>query len=194
MAILPLLTLPDNRLRQISKPVAKVGDEERLLMDNMLETMYAQNGIGLAAIQIGVAKRIITIDLAREGDLARENGLAHDGRGEVFYFVNPKITWQSQEMSSYQEGCLSVPEFFDDVARPSQCRVEFLDYHGKNKVLDCQGLLATCIQHEMDHLEGILFIDHLSRLKRQMVLKKASKALKVKARDLTNSEPQNLAL
>ncbi len=144
-------------------------------MDDMLDTLHDASGIGLAAIQVGVDKRIIVIDLERE-DLGRED---QDGAKETshpFYFVNPEIIWHSEELASYTEGCLSVPEFFDDVDRPAKCRVRFLDYDGAQQELDCDGLLATCIQHEMDHLEGILFIDHLSRLKRDLVLKKLTKS------------------
>ena len=180
MAVRPILTLPDPFLRQISKPVAEIGDAERALMDDMLESLYAANGIGLAAIQIGVAKRIIVIDLAREG------------KPEPLYFVNPQILWQSDELASYQEGCLSVPEFFDDIDRPARCHVGFLDYAGSQQKLECDGLLATCIQHEMDHLEGILFIDHLSRLKRQMVLKKLKKSAQLRQRE--RAEPLGVAL
>ena len=174
MAIRNLVQVPDERLRQISKPIKAVDDGIRILMDDMLETMYASNGIGLAAIQVGVAKRVIVIDLVREA--------AREGKAEPHYFANPEILWHSKELASYTEGCLSVPEFFDDVDRPARCRVGFLDYHGKKQELECDGLLATCIQHEMDHLEGILFIDHLSRLKRQRILKK------IKKQSLTTSQ------
>lgn len=168
MAVRTLIEVPDPRLREISKPVARVDDDLRALMDDMLETMYAENGIGLAAIQVGVAKRVIVMDLARED----KNG---SGKAQLYYFVNPEILWHSDELSSYTEGCLSVPEFFYDIDRPARCQIGFLDYHGEAQKLDCDGLLATCIQHEMDHLEGILFIDYLSRLKRQMILKKIKK-------------------
>ncbi len=181
MAIRPLITLPSALLRKVSKPVDGVGAAERQLMDDMLETLHAANGIGLAAIQIGIDARVIVIDLAREEG---------DEQTEPFYFGNPEIVWQSQEMASYTEGCLSVPEFFDDVDRPARCRVRFLDYHGAPQEMDCDGLLATCIQHEMDHLEGILFIDHLSRLKRDLVLKR----LKKSARRAKFDQPSGVAL
>ena len=164
MAIRPILTAPDPRLREVSKPVDAVTDDTRALMDDMLETMYDAPGIGLAAIQIGVPLRVIVMDLSEE-----------EGVRAPLYFVNPEILDPSEELSIYQEGCLSVPEYFDEVERPTQCQVSFLDYDGKPQLLDAQGLLATCIQHEMDHLEGVLFIDHLSRLKRERVLKKLKK-------------------
>ena len=187
MAIRGIIEVPDKRLKEISKPVATVSDATRALMDDMLETMYAANGIGLAAIQIGVPERVIVMDIApsssgdegSEGDeKSREDrydlsGLEDEGPR---FFVNPEITWTSDEMNNYQEGCLSVPGFYDDVERPAQCRVRFLDYHGQEQEIQCDGLLATCIQHEMDHLNGIVFLDRLSRLKRQMVLKKILKA------------------
>jgi len=170
MAIRKILTAPDPRLREISKPVERVDDELRALMDDMLETMYDAPGIGLAAIQVGVPLRVIVMDLA--GD---------DEEPAPQYFVNPEILDPSEDQAVYQEGCLSVPEFFDDVERPARCRVKFLDYHGEEQILDAEGLLATCIQHEMDHLEGVLFIDHLSRLKRDRVLKKLKKEQRLAA-------------
>lgn len=170
MSIRPILTAPDARLRQVSKPVEKVDDDLRALMDDMLETMYDAPGIGLAAIQVGVPLRVIVMDLAGEG-----------AEPEPRYFVNPEILDPSEEMSVYEEGCLSVPEYYDEVERPARCRVRYLDYDGEEQVLDAEGLLATCIQHEMDHLEGVLFIDHLSRLKRERVLKKLKKEQRLAA-------------
>ena len=164
MAVKTILTEPNSILRQISKPVEKVGKEEQKLMDDMLETMYAANGIGLAAIQIGVPKRIIVMDLGEK-----------DGKKDPRYFVNPVIKNKDQSKSTYEEGCLSVPNQFAEIDRPSKCEVEFLDYNGEKKILKTEGLLATCIQHEMDHLEGILFIDYLSKLKKTIILKKLSK-------------------
>ncbi|WP_411816862.1 peptide deformylase [Hyphococcus sp. DH-69] len=164
MSIRPILTAPDPRLREVSKPVDKVDDELRALMDDMLDTMYDAPGIGLAAIQIGVPKRVIVMDLAGE-----------DEEPAPRYFVNPEILDPSEETNLHEEGCLSVPEFFDAVERPAKCRIKFLDYDGNEQVLEAEGLLATCIQHEMDHLEGVLFIDHLSRLKRDRILKKLKK-------------------
>ena len=170
MAILPILTAPDPRLREISKPVEMVTDELRQLMDDMLETMYDAPGIGLAAIQVGVPKRIIVMDLAGEEEEPNPR-----------YFVNPEILDPSEELAVYQEGCLSVPEFFDEVERPATCRVKYLDYDGEEIILEADGLLATCIQHEMDHLNGVLFIDHLSRLKRDRVLRKLKKEQRLAA-------------
>ncbi|MGV6819659.1 MAG: peptide deformylase [Parvularcula sp.] len=161
MSILPILTAPDPILRQISKPVEAVTDELRQLMDDMLETMYAAPGIGLAAIQVGVPKRIIVMDLAGEDEPPAPR-----------YFVNPVIRDPSETCATYNEGCLSVPEFYEEVDRPATCVVDYLDYDGNPQTLSADGLLATCIQHEMDHLEGVLFIDHLSRLKRERILKK----------------------
>tara|TARA_Y100000992_G_scaffold230921_1_gene162075 strand:- start:513 stop:1031 length:519 start_codon:yes stop_codon:yes gene_type:complete len=164
MTVKTILTEPNNVLRKISEPVDKVGKEEKILMDDMLETMYAANGIGLAAIQIGVPKRIIVMDLGRE-----------DGKKDPRYFVNPVIKNKNLSKSTYEEGCLSVPNQFAEIDRPSKCEVEYLDYNGEKKILKAEGLLATCIQHEMDHLEGVLFIDYLSKLKKTMILKKLSK-------------------
>ena len=163
MTIKTIITEPNKILRQVSKPVPAVGNEERKLMDDMLETMYAANGIGLAAIQIGIPKRIIVMDISK------------DGKKNPMYFVNPIIRNKDKEKTTYEEGCLSVPDYFAEVDRPKYCEVEYLDYNGVSKVLEADGLLATCIQHEMDHLEGILFIDYLSKLKKTMIVKKLSK-------------------
>tara|TARA_B100000029_G_scaffold427734_1_gene437264 strand:- start:1670 stop:2188 length:519 start_codon:yes stop_codon:yes gene_type:complete len=164
MAVKPILTEPNKLLRIVSKPVEQVDIEEQKLMDDMLETMYAANGIGLAAIQIGVPKRIIVMDLSRDNEKKKPR-----------YFVNPVIKNKNSEKATYEEGCLSVPNQFAEIDRPSSCVVEYLDYLGKKQILHADGLLATCIQHEMDHLEGILFIDHLSKLKKSMIIKKLSK-------------------
>ena len=164
MAIKPIITEPNKLLRQISKPVEKITKEEQKLMDDMLDTMYAANGIGLAAIQIGEPKRIIVLDISK--DPAKKNPM---------YFVNPIIKNKDPQKATYEEGCLSVPNQFAEIDRPSQCDIEYLDYNGKKQFLHADGLLATCIQHEMDHLEGILFIDYLSKLKRSMIIKKLSK-------------------
>ena len=164
MAIKKILTEPDPFLREKSKKVEIVNDEIRSLMDDMLDTMYAAPGIGLAAIQIGVPKRVIVIDLARE-----------DEKKTPLYFVNPEIISNSDTDSSYEEGCLSVPGQFAEISRPNKCKVKVLNYNGVEQILETEGLLATCIQHEMDHLEGILFIDHLSKLKKNMIIKKLSK-------------------
>ena len=164
MSVKPILTEPNKILRQISKPVESIGDEERRLMDDMLDTMYAAPGIGLAAIQIGVPKRIIVMDISRDED-----------KKEPRYFVNPVIKNKNDITSKYEEGCLSVPDQFAEIERPNECEVEYLDYNGKKQLLKADGLLATCIQHEMDHLEGVLFIDYLSKLKKSMIIKKLSK-------------------
>ena len=166
MTIKKILTEPDPFLRQKSSEVQQVTDETRKLMDDMLETMYDAPGIGLAAIQIGVPKRVIVIDLSR------------DEKKSPLYFVNPKIIKKSDTDSTYEEGCLSVPGQFAEVDRPDKCHISFLDYNGKKQELKAEGLLATCIQHEMDHLEGILFIDYLSKLKKNLIVKKLSKQKK----------------
>ena len=194
MSVREIIEVPNPLLKTISAPVAEVGDDTRALMDDMLETMYDANGIGLAAIQIGVAQRIIVMDISQSysEDEAANKADAEDENDEEAaearrlrdllkdekprFFVNPEIIWTAEETRNYQEGCLSVPGFYDDVARPAQCKVKFLDYDGQPQEIDCDGLLATCIQHEMDHLNGIVFLDHLSRLKRQMALKKLKKA------------------
>ena len=164
MAIRSIITEPNKLLRQVSKPVSKVGKKEQDLMKDMLETMYAANGIGLAAIQVGIPQRIIVMDICKEKN-----------KKEPRFFVNPIIKNKDPFKATYEEGCLSVPNQFAEVDRPSKCEVEYLDYNGEKKILKAEGLLATCIQHEMDHLEGILFIDYLSKLKKSMIIKKLSK-------------------
>jgi peptide deformylase len=164
MSIKTIITEPNKLLRQVSQPVEKVGKEEQQLMDDMLDTMYDANGIGLAAIQIGIPKRIIVMDICKE-----------EGKKEPRYFVNPIIKNKNPIKNTHEEGCLSVPDQFAEIDRPSECDVEYLDYNGEKQLLKAVGLLATCIQHEMDHLEGILFIDYLSKLKRSMIIKKLSK-------------------
>ena len=164
MTIRPILTEPNQLLRQVSIPVEEVGVEEQTLMNDMLETMYAAPGIGLAAIQIGIPKRIIVMDISKD-----------ENKKEPRYFINPVIKNKDDLKSTYEEGCLSVPNQFAEIDRPKNCDVEYLDYHGEKKVLKAEGLLATCIQHEIDHLEGILFIDYLSKLKKSMTIKKLSK-------------------
>ena len=167
MAIRPILTAPDPRLKTISKPVERVDDALRALMDDMLDTMYDAPGIGLAAIQVGVPQRVIVMDLAGK-----------DEEKQPRFFVNPEILWRSEELSFYEEGCLSVPEMYEDVQRPARIRARWLDYHGQEVEMEADGMLATCLQHEMDHLEGVLFIDHLSKLKRDIILRKMTKAKK----------------
>ena len=164
MTIKTILTEPNKLLRLISKNVDEVGKEEQRLMDDMLDTMYHAKGIGLAAIQIGVPKRIIVMDISKE-----------EGKKEPLYFVNPVIKNKDTLKSRYEEGCLSVPNQFAEIDRPSKCEIEYLNYNGEKKLIKADGLLATCIQHEMDHLNGILFIDHLSKLKKSIIIKKLSK-------------------
>ncbi len=164
MTIKNILTEPNKLLRQISKNVDEVGKEEQRLMDDMLDTMYHAKGIGLAAIQIGVPKRIIVMDISKE-----------EGKKEPLYFVNPVIKNKDTLKSRYEEGCLSVPNQFAEIDRPSKCEIEYLNYNGEKKLIKVDGLLATCIQHEMDHLNGILFIDYLSKLKKSIIIKKLSK-------------------
>jgi len=164
MAIKEILTEPNKLLRQISKPVETVGKTEQKLMNDMLETMYSAKGIGLAAIQIGVPIRIIVMDISKGEE-----------KKNPMYFVNPRIINKNNENNTYEEGCLSVPDQFAEIDRPSKCEVEYLDYKGNKKILKTEGLLATCIQHEIDHLQGILFIDYLSKLKKTMIVKKLSR-------------------
>jgi peptide deformylase len=172
MAILPILEVPDPRLKTVSKPVEQFDDELKRLVDDMFETMYAAPGIGLAAIQVGVPKRLLVIDLQDDGP---------DGETvkKPRIFVNPEILDPSEDQSIYNEGCLSVPDQYAEVERPARIRARWQDLDGKVHEESMEGMMATCLQHEMDHLEGILFIDHLSRLKRQMVLKKIEKARKL---------------
>ncbi len=164
MTIRKIITEPNTVLRKISKPVNKVNQKERELMDDMLETMYSNNGIGLAAIQIGVPQRIIVMDLSKENE-----------KKEPLYFVNPVIKNKNNKLATYEEGCLSVPGQFAEIERPSECDVEYLDYNGNKKSIHATGLLATCIQHEIDHCNGKLFIDYLSKLKKSLIIKKLSK-------------------
>lgn len=169
MAVLDILTVPDPRLKLVSKPVEGVYEDLRALMDDMTETMYAADGIGLAAIQVGVPKRVIVMDLSEQ-------------RNDPRYFVNPVITPLTEDLKPYSEGCLSVPEIFDDIERPVRVKVEYLDYDGVKREEIAEDLYAVCIQHEMDHLEGVVFIDYLSRLKRERAVKKVQKL--VKSRDV----------
>lgn len=169
MTIRPILTAPDPRLKAVSKPVSAVDDEIRKLASDMLETMYAADGIGLAAIQVGIPKRVLVMDIAQT-----------QGKREPMVFINPKIVWSSEETVTTEEGCLSVPEIWDNVERPAKIRAEYLDRDGTLQTLEAEGLLSTCLQHEMDHLEGILFLDHLSMLKRSIALRKLAKAKRLK--------------
>jgi peptide deformylase len=158
-------------LKQVSKPVAGVDDDLRALMDDMLETMYDAPGIGLAAIQVGVPKRVIVMDMSRGEDAPREPR----------YFVNPEVIWESEETAPYEEGCLSVPDIYDEVERPARVRLRYLNYQGEAVEEEADGLYATCVQHEIDHLNGVLFLDHLSRLKRDRAIAKVRKAARVDA-------------
>jgi len=167
MALREILIVPDPLLKQVSKAVDRVDDDLRALMDDMLETMYAAPGIGLAAIQIGVPKRVIVMDIAKQDEPKAPR-----------YFVNPEILWASEETAPYEEGCLSVPEIYDEVERPARVKIRYLNYAGEPVEEDAEGLFAVCIQHEMDHLDGVLFIDHLSRLKREQAVKKVKKQAK----------------
>lgn len=180
MTVLPLVICPDLRLKNMSKPVDKVDDATRDFLDDMLETMYAMNGIGLAAIQVGVPKRILVMDLGRGSSRYPEEG---QGKPSPLYLINPKIIEASEELSPYEEGCLSFPGQYAEVWRPAKVKVQYLDYLGKEQVLKAEGLLATCVQHEMDHLDGITFVDHLSSLKRDMIIRKVKKAQRQKEED-----------
>jgi len=167
MALRDILVLPDSTLRLVSAPVPKVDADVRKLAEDMLETMYEAPGIGLAAVQIGVLKRVVTIDVAKKDDPR-----------DPMVFINPEIVWSSEERSVYEEGCLSIPEYYEEVERPAVVRVKYLDLDGKEREIEANGVLATCLQHEIDHLNGVLFIDHLSKLKRDRVLKRFTKAAK----------------
>lgn len=165
MAVSPLVYLPDSKLRLVSAPVAQVDAEVKALVQTMFETMHDAAGIGLAAIQIGVAKRVVTIDLA-----------GSDEEPQPLTLINPEVVKASEELQVYDEGCLSIPDYYEEVERPAQVTVKYLDGEGKPQQLEADGLLAVCIQHEIDHLNGVLFIDHISRLKRERVVKKFEKA------------------
>jgi peptide deformylase len=169
MSIKPLIILPDPILRQVSTPVDTVDATVTRLADDMLETMYDAPGIGLAAVQIGVARRMLVVDVSKE-----------DEERQPQVFINPEILKSSEDFSVYEEGCLSIPDYYAEVERPASVTVRFLDRLGKQQILDVDGLLATCLQHEIDHLNGVLFIDHISRLKREMVVRKFTKAAKAK--------------
>ena len=170
MAVLPIITAPDKRLKVKSEPVEHVDAYIAALMDDMLETMYLAPGVGLAAPQVGVTKRIIVIDVGKSEE-----------EREPLRMANPEIVWESEDWSVYEEGCLSLPEYYADVERPEQVRVKYIDQTNTARELEAEGLLATCIQHEIDHLEGVLFVDHLTSIKRGMILRKLQKAKKMKA-------------
>jgi peptide deformylase len=167
MALREIIILPDKRLRSVSKPVAGIDDEIRTLVADMFETMYKAPGIGLAAIQVAVPARVVVMDLSKR-----------EGPTEPRVFINPEIIWKSEEISRYEEGCLSIPDIQEDVERPARVKVKYLDLDGKPQEDDADGLFATCIQHEVDHLNGVLFIDYISKLKRDRIIKKFGKAAK----------------
>jgi len=167
MAVRDIIILPDKRLRLVSEPVKAIDREVKALVADMFETMYDAPGIGLAAIQVGVPRRVVTMDLSKKEEAQ-----------EPRVFINPEVLWRSDEKAKYEEGCLSIPEFYEEVERPAQVRVKYLDLEGREQELEASGLLATCLQHEIDHLNGVLFIDHISRLKRERVVKKFAKAAK----------------
>ncbi|HLI11989.1 MAG TPA: peptide deformylase [Alphaproteobacteria bacterium] len=169
MALLSIITAPDPRLKRKCKPIVRVDDGVRKLMDDMLDTMYAAPGIGLAAPQVGVDKRVLVVDVAKEGEPPAPLRMA-----------NPEILWTSEEIASYEEGCLSLPDQYAIVNRPARCRVRYLDEQNEIREQEMEGLLATCVQHEIDHLDGLLFVDHISALKRNMILRKLAKAKKQK--------------
>lgn len=182
MKILPLVIAPDPLLKQVSKPVEKVDDALRSFMDDMLQTMYAEAGLGLAAVQVGVLKRILVMDVDYDTDDHGHHHHDHHGCSGVhvkntnpLFLVNPEIIEKSADLSSYNEGCLSFPGARAEVIRPTEVTVKFLDYNGKEQIMDMSGILATCVQHEIDHLNGIVFVDHISKLKRDMVLNKMKK-------------------
>jgi peptide deformylase len=170
MALREIIVLPDKRLRQVSDPVKAVDAEVRTLVDDMFETMYKAPGVGLAAIQVGVPRRIVTVDTAKK-----------DEPKQPQVFINPEIVWSSDEKSTYEEGCLSIPEYYEEVERPTQVKVRFMGLDGKTQEVEADGLLATVLQHEIDHINGVLFIDHISKLKRDRVIKKFTKAAKREA-------------
>jgi peptide deformylase len=163
----PIITLPDKRLRRVSEPVGKITADIKNLVEDMFESMYEAPGIGLAAVQLGVLKRVVTMDLSKK-----------EGPSEPRVFINPEIVWKSEELSTYEEGCLSIPDIHEDVERPARVKVKYLDLEGKLQEAEAEGLFATCIQHEIDHTNGVLFIDHISKLKRTRIIKKFTKAAK----------------
>ena len=177
MTILSIITWPDQRLKQISKEVVKVTKGTQKLMDDMLETMYAAQGIGLAAIQVGVLERVLVMDINYGSTRYDENDQT---KSEPLYMVNPKIISSSNHITKYKEGCLSFPGQYSNVARPDKVDIEYLDYDGNKQILKAEGLVAICVQHEIDHLDGIVFVDHISKLKKDLILKKLTKQQKLK--------------
>ena len=167
MARRPIIIIPDPLLKTVSAPVERVDGRVRALMDDMAETMYAAPGIGLAAIQVGIPERLVVMDVSRDEE-----------ERQPLYLVNPQVVWTSEETSVYEEGCLSIPEYYEEVERPAECTVRYLDRDGAEREMQCTGLMSTCVQHEIDHLDGVLFIDHISRLKRDRVMRRFAKAKK----------------
>jgi peptide deformylase len=187
MAVMPIYIAPAAVLKKVAEPVEAVNDELRKLMDDMLETMYNAPGIGLAAPQIGVSKRVLVLDVEQPRGPDDEDLPPGQRRGKPICFVNPKIIWSSDEPNVYDEGCLSLPGQYAEIERPKKVCVKYVDYHGKEAELEADNLLATCLQHEIDHLDGILFVDHLSTLKRDMILRKLKKFTKENAEDLQDT-------
>jgi peptide deformylase len=177
MALRNIIKLPDPRLRQVSEPVKAVDDSLRRLVEDMFETMYEAPGIGLAAIKVGEPRRLITMDLAKK-----------DEPKEPRVFINPELLWRSEETAKHEEGCLSIPEYYEEVERPAKVKVRYMDLAGKSHEIDAEGLLATCVQHEIDHLNGVLFIDYLSKLKRSMVIKKFTKVARREAEEQASAD------
>jgi peptide deformylase len=180
MAIREIIKIPDKRLRLKSEPIEKIDAGIRKLVEDMFETMYDAPGIGLAAIQLGIAKRVVTMDLSKKEDEAKP-----------YVFINPEVTWASEQKSTYEEGCLSIPEYYEEVERPAEVKVKYLDLDGNSHEMTAKGLLATCLQHEIDHTNGVLFIDHLSKLKRDRVIKKFTKAAKNEGKSDGKGGPKN---
>lgn len=189
MAVLPIYVAPHPVLKKVAAPVeGKVDDSIRKLMDDMMDTMYSARGIGLAAPQVGVSKRVIVMDIDQRGNEDEDgNPVGELEKGKPRFFVNPEITWTSEELNVYQEGCLSIPGQYADVERPKRIKVKFLDYNGNAQEIEADGLLVTCIQHEIDHINGVLFVDHLSTLKRDMLLRKLKKFTRENADELKDS-------
>lgn len=177
MPIRDIIKIPDKRLRLKSEPVQKIDAGIKKLVDDMFETMYDAPGIGLAAIQLGIAKRVVTMDLSKK-----------ENEQKPLVFINPEITWASEEKSQYEEGCLSIPEYYEEVERPAEVKVKYMDLDGKSHEITAKGLFAICLQHEIDHTNGVLFIDHLSKLKRDRVIKKFTKAAKNETKESSKKE------
>lgn len=178
MAVLPLVIAPDPRLKKVSEPVEKVNDEIRKLMDDMLETMYDSNGIGLAAVQVGVHKRILVMDI-EHGSSRYPDAKSEQDHSEPYFIINPEILNESEEENTYEEGCLSFPGQYANVVRPKRVKLKYLDYDGNEQILEADELLSTCVQHEIDHLNGIVFIDHISTVKRDMIMRRLKKLKKL---------------